>query len=287
MKRYRIVHRTYYNFSTPVKLGAHALLLRPREDHELRIESSVLNIDPTATLRWQRDAGDNSVAIASFSQPSAQLAIESEVIIQQYNLEPFNFLVAEYAVDYPFLYQPEERLILGPYMHPAEHSNDNSVGVWTAEIWRPGEPIQSYALLERLTERIHAMLEYRVREEPGVQSSGETLSRGTGSCRDAANLFIEAARRLGLAARFVSGYLNAPPSPDSFGATHAWAEVFLPGVGWKGFDPTIGTIVGSDHIPVAVSRVPELVPPVAGSYVGTAESTLDVGVWVTELPQSA
>jgi transglutaminase-like putative cysteine protease len=95
---------------------------------------------------------------------------------------------------------------------------------------------------------------------------------------------MEAARRFGLAARFVSGYLNSPPSALNFGATHAWAEVFLPGAGWKGFDPTIGAIVGADHIAVAVARLPESVPPVAGSFRGPPGSTLDVGVWVTPLP---
>ena len=92
-----------------------------------------------------------------------------------------------------------------------------------------------------------------------------------------------AARRLGLAVRFVSGYLHSPPSSANFGATHAWAEVFLPGAGWKGFDPSIGEVVGNDHIAVAVARLPELVPPVAGSFIGVPGASLDVGVWVSEL----
>ena len=116
-----------------------------------------------------------------------------------------------------------------------------------------------------------------------MQTPAETLSLGTGSCRDWALLFIEAARRLGLAARFVSGYLNTPPSPRNYGATHAWAEVFLPGAGWKGFDPTTGLVVGTDHIAVAVARLPESVPPVKGSFIGPPGSSLDVGVWVTPL----
>ena len=116
-----------------------------------------------------------------------------------------------------------------------------------------------------------------------MQTALATLSRGTGSCRDFAYLFMEAVRRLGFAARFVSGYLHSPPSSINFGATHAWAEVYLPGAGWKGFDPTIGEIVGTQHIAVAVARMPELVPPIAGSFVGPPGAKLNVGVWVTEL----
>ena len=107
MRRYKILHRTYYNFTGSVTLGPHALRLRPREDHELRIESSILKITPTATLRWHRDVEDNSVAVASFNDPTSQLIIESEVIIQQYNLDPLDFLLADYAINYPFAYIPE------------------------------------------------------------------------------------------------------------------------------------------------------------------------------------
>jgi transglutaminase-like putative cysteine protease len=138
-------------------------------------------------------------------------------------------------------------------------------------------------LLQRLSAHIHQTLSYRLREEPGVQIAAETLSYGTGSCRDFAYLLMEAARYLGLASRFVSGYLHAPPSPVNFGATHAWAEVYLPGAGWKGFDPTIGEIVGTNHIAVAVARLPESVPPIAGSFVGIPGANLNVGVWVTKL----
>ena len=128
---------------------------------------------------------------------------------------------------------------------------------------------------------IYTSMSYTVREEPGVQSVKETLSLRSGSCRDFAYLFIEAVKCLGLASRFVSGYLYAPLMSNQIGSTHAWAEVYIPGGGWKGFDPTIGDIVGKDHIPVAVSRLAESVPPISGSFSGIAKSTLDVGVWVT------
>ena len=282
MQRYKIVHRTYYNYANDVTLGPHNLLLRPREDHELRIESLTLNISPNASLLWHRDVEGNSVAIATFDTSTSQLAIESEVIIQQYNKDPLDFLVADYAVNYPFTYQTEDEILLSPYMALPETLTVDVVRRWIANFWRSPEQIQTYSLLQRLAEFINEKMVYRVREEPGVQSARRTLSCGTGSCRDFAWLFMEAAKCLGLASRFVSGYLHAPLMGDEIGATHAWAEVYLPGAGWKGFDPTIGKIVGSDHIAVAVARLPESIPPVAGSYAGASNSSLDVGVWVSK-----
>ena len=282
MQRYKILHRTYYNFSSAVRLGPHHLRLRPREDYELRIESSTLTITPPATLLWHRDVEGNSVAIATFNLPTSQLVVESEVIIQQYNEMPLDFLVADYAIEYPFTYLSDDKILLSPYMASSAHEMKNLLSEWIANLWKSGERIQTYTLLQRLCTHIHQTLSYRVREEPGVQTAEQTLSGGTGSCRDFAALFMVAARVLGFAARFVSGYLHAPPSTDSLGATHAWAEVYLPGAGWKGFDPTIGEIAGTDHFAVAVARLPETVPPIAGSFVGAPGSSLDVGVWVTK-----
>lgn len=283
MQRYKILHRTYYNFSGTVKLGPHHLRLRPREDYELRIESSTLKITPPATMLWHRDVEGNSVAIATFDLHTNQLAVESEVIIQQYNEAPLDFLVADYAIDYPFNYPSDDKILLSPYMASPGLEMNNLLGDWIANLWKSGERIQTYTLLQRLCTHIHQTLSYRVREEPGVQPAEQTLWGGTGSCRDYAALFMDVARCLGFAARFVSGYLHAPPSTDSLGATHAWAEIYLPGAGWKGFDPTIGEIAGTDHFAVAVARLPESVPPIAGSFVGTSGSSLDVGVWVTML----
>jgi len=283
MQRYKILHRTYYNFSGTVWLEPHTLRLRPREGHELRIESSSLNITPLATLRWHRDVEGNSVAVASFEAQASQLLIESEIIIQQYNENPFDFLVADYATDYPFAYTPEDWLVLSPYMHAPEPMENPQLADWLASIWMAGEKIQTFALLQRLCSHIHQTMSYQVREDPGVQSPEETLSRGNGSCRDFANLFMAATRNLGLAVRFVSGYLHAEATAFNYGSTHAWAEVYLPGAGWTGFDPTNGSIAGSSHIAVAVARLPELVPPIAGSFVGPPGVNLDVGVWVSAL----
>lgn len=288
MQRYKIVHRTHYGFTAPVELGPHSLLLRPREGHELRIESSKLDITPTPdSLSWYRDVQDNSVAIVTFKEPTDKLTIESEILIQQYNESPLDFMVADYAVNYPFVYKPEDRLVLSPYMNSAEHTGSVQLSEWLGQIWQPGEPVQTYALLQRINEHIPKALTYQMREEPGVQGAVETLTLGSGSCRDFANLFMEAARLLGLPARFVSGYLHVEPDGLQGGSTHAWAEVYLPGAGWKGFDPTHGEVVGTNYIAVATAHLPESVPPVAGSFVGPlGAGRLEVGVWVTREPLS-
>jgi transglutaminase-like putative cysteine protease len=281
MQRYRIRHHTIYCYSAEVWLDAHALRLRPRESHELRIEASWLRISPTATLRWHRDAENNSVAIARFSQPATSLRIESEVLIQQYNQAPLDFLVDSEALFLPFDYGAEEQLLLAPYRQPVDHAE--ALDRWVSGLYAPGERLETYALLERISSCIHSRFHYMRREEPGVQPPAHTLSCGSGSCRDFATLFMAAARLLGLAARFVSGYLHDPLSPEAGGSTHAWAEVYLPGAGWMGFDPTTGHLAGPDHIAVAVSHRPDAVPPVAGSFRGPARSTMTVGVWVTQV----
>jgi transglutaminase-like putative cysteine protease len=281
MQRYKILHRTYYNYLGDVVLGAHNLLLRPREDYELRIESFNIKTTPTSTLLWHRDVEGNSVAIASFDKPTSQLLIESEVIIQQFNESPLDFIVADYAVSYPFIYQDDENILLFPYRTLADAETIDIVNRWITNLWKSGEQIQTYTLLQSIAEYIHKTLSYTLREEPGVQTARQTLSLKSGSCRDFALLFMEATKCLGLASRFVSGYIYAPLMADEIGSTHAWAEVYLPGAGWKGFDPTIGKIVGSDHIAVAVARLPESVPPISGSFTGLPESTLSVGVWIS------
>jgi len=284
MQRYKILHRTYYNFTDTVKLGPHYLRLRPREDHELHVESFSLNVNPSARFHWRRDVEGNSLAVASFNSRVKQLSIESEVLIQQHNEAPLDFLVDEYAVNFPFAYLSfNEKILLSPYMDPPNPETQTLLKQWITAFWQPGEPIQTYSLLQRLTSYINHNLSYQIREEPGVQTARQTLAIQSGSCRDFAVLFLETARCVGLASRFVSGYLHSAPSATNFGATHAWAEVYLPGAGWKCFDPTIGDIVGSDHIPVAVARLPDSVPPIAGSYFGNAESSLDVGVWLTKV----
>ncbi len=283
MRRFKILHRTYYNFRSLVQLQAHRLLLRPREGPTLHLESSKLDIKPAAQVRWLRDAYDNSVGIATFSSPTMHLAIVSECVVQQFDETPLDFLVADFAVHYPFTYDTDSAEVLRPYLHVQAQSDQTALEAWVHRYWRPDESVQTYGLLDRLCVAINQSMTYEIREEPGVQSAVETLTRGIGSCRDFANLFMQAARTLGLAARFVSGYLNSPAEDGSSGSTHAWAEVYLPGAGWKGFDPTSGEIAGSRHIAVAVARLADAVSPVTGSFVGLAGSDLSVGVWVSSL----
>jgi transglutaminase-like putative cysteine protease len=283
VRRLKILHRTYYNFSGSVQLQPHRLLLRPREGPGLHIECSNLDIEPAAQLRWLRDAYDNSVAIATFESPTTHLGIVSECIVQQFDETPLDFLVAEFAVNYPFDYDPDSAAVLRPYLSGLPKNERAVLEAWVAQYWHPGEPVQTYALLARLCAGINQSLTYQIREQPGVQSAVQTLTRGVGSCRDFANLFMQAAHCLGLAARFVSGYLNAPFEDGRSGSTHAWAEVYLPGAGWKGFDPTSGEIAGARHIAVAVARLPEAVSPVTGAFFGPAGADLSVGVGVSNL----
>ena len=281
MQQYKIIHRTYYNYPCAVTLGEQVLLLRPREDHSLRIKTFELNIEPKATLRWHKDVQNNSVCIATFKTPTTQLMIESESVVEQYNQSPLNFLVADYALSYPFTYTPTDYFMLSPYLTLPSMDVIKVLNSWISQFWQVGQSIQTYELLQKMAEYIFNNMRYNIREEPGVQSAIYTIEKNSGSCRDFAYLFMSSARCLGFAARFVSGYLYAPLMSDEVGSTHAWSEVYVPGAGWIGFDPTIGKIVGSDHIAVAVADLPESIPPVGGSFSGAKESTMSVGVWVS------
>jgi transglutaminase-like putative cysteine protease len=250
-----------------VTLLPHKLLLRPREGHEIRIESAELDIAPRHQLQWQRDVYDNAVALATFTEPCSVLSISSQIVLQHFDSQPLNFLVADYAVNYPFQYDLTERIDLQPYMASLYEQDRPVLSAWLHQFWHHGQIFETYLLLDWINKAIATGFNYQQREEPGVQSPALTLSKNAGSCRDFATLFIDACHHLGLAARFVSGYLVSPPSPENQGATHAWSEVYLPGAGWKGFDSTTGQIVGNDHIAVAVSRHPESIPPISGAFI--------------------
>lgn len=282
MQRLEIAHTTTYRYATPVQLGTHRLLIRPREGHDVRIDSSTLDITPAHTIKWHRDVYDNSVGVVSFVEPASALHIESTVRIEHYENAPLDFIVAGHAVNFPFQYGPEERIDLLPYQMPVFAWEDGAVGAWVSRFWIPGQVQETYVLLDAMNRAIPAQLGYVMREEPGVQSPAETLRLAQGSCRDFAAFFIEACRYLGLAARFVSGYLHTPADAPVHGSTHAWSEVYLPGAGWKGFDSTTGELTGSHHIAVAVSRHPASVPPVSGTYRGDpgAPPSLEVDVVV-------
>jgi transglutaminase-like putative cysteine protease len=285
MRRLAIFHRTEYRYSTPVELLAHRLRLRPLESHALRIESSTLVIAPAHTVRWYRDALGNSVAVVGFNERSDLLSVTSEVVIEVYDDAPLDFLLEDYALSCPFAYASGEQPDLAPFARSVYGDDTAAVHDWLAGLGLLARPIETFALLSRLNCAIADGFRYRMREEEGVQSPATTLALRSGSCRDFSALFIEACRQMGLASRFVSGYLHQPDNEAGNAATHAWAEVYLPGPGWKGFDPTSGLVAGNQHIPVAVARHPEAVPPVSGSFVGPVgqRPALTVAVRVSAL----
>ncbi|TCV79284.1 transglutaminase family protein [Sulfurirhabdus autotrophica] len=266
MQRLRIKHQTEYLFPSQVTLNQHRLLLRPREGHDVRIESSKLEITPAHNIKWHRDVFDNSLAVVNFAARSDKLVIASEVVIQHFEQAPFDFLVEDYAVNYPFMYAVGEQIDLAAFQRLVFFNDQQIINNWLLQFGLYG--METFGLLVKLNQAICNQFSYQVREEPGVQPPAQTIAQRSGSCRDYATLFIEACRCLGLASRFVSGYLHAPATEAGNATTHAWAEIYLPGTGWKGFDPTAGVVTGNQHIAVAVARDPEAIPPVSGSFIG-------------------
>lgn len=229
---------------------------------------------------------DNAVALATFTEPGKRLSIDSRLILQHYDDRPLDFLVADYAVRYPFRYDPAEQVDLCTYVSPLFPQDQPLLSIWLQPYWQSGEVVETYVLLDWINKAIATGFTYQQREEPGVQTPATTLAKRAGSCRDFATLLIESCHYLGLAARFVSGYLCTPISPQIPGATHAWSEVYLPGTGWKGFDPTSGRVVDNDHIALARSRHSESVPPVSGSFLAATQQSpvMQVLVEVAEIP---
>lgn len=288
MKRIEIQHTTRYNFDSPVKLGPHTLLVRPRQGHDLRIVSSTLNISPTAVLTWRRDLYDNMRGIAAFGEATInELAIESCVEVELYETMPLNFVVEDHALYFPFNYLPEAKSALLHYLTP-NYADDPLLEDWLTPYRQLPRDTETFAVLDKLNHQIHTDLGYQVREEAGVLTPTQLLAAGKGSCRDMAALFLETCRRLGIAARFVSGYVHGPATEVGGASTHAWAEVYLPGAGWKGFDPTNCSVVGPDHIPTAVHSHPESIPPISGSFTGPegVKTTLSVDVQINQLAEA-
>jgi transglutaminase-like putative cysteine protease len=281
----RIQHRTTYHYATPVRLGPHRVMVRPREGHDLHIESSILTIRPAHSVYWLRDVNGNSIALVDFTERAAELMIYSELVLNHYDTDPLDFRVEPYAVQYPFVYDPWTLPELTAFTHIVFPADAERVRDWLEQFWEPGQLVETVSLLKRLNRHIRETFTYRRRDERGVQRPGETLEKNSGSCRDFATLFIEACRSWGLAARFVSGYMLCEATEAGRATTRAWAEVYLPGAGWKGFDPTSGMLAGSRHVVVAVSRHPEAATPIAGSFTGapTAFLRIDVDVKLEQL----
>ena len=284
MQTIQIIHRTRYTYTAPVTLGPHRLFIRPREGHDIRVVGSKLEISPNALPTWQRDVHGNSLATVTFAEPATSLSIISELSVEHYDEQPLDFVIEDRAAHFPFIFTPAERIDLLPYITPCYPEDQAQVDVWTQRFWKPGSVAKTYELLSEINGTIAREFTYRRLEEPGVQRPSQTLATG-GSCRDFATLMIEACRFLGLPARFVSGYSLTEDIPAALGSTHAWAEVYLPGAGWKGFDSTGGVITGSKHIAVAVGRDPESLLPITGSFTcdQPVSSTMEVTVEVTRL----
>jgi transglutaminase-like putative cysteine protease len=285
MKRIRILHQTEYQYRQPVKFGPHRALMRPREGHDLHIARARVSIAPRATVRWLRDTYDNSIAILNFEENSDKLRISSEVDVDLYYDDPIEWSIAPFALSFPFQYPPEEHVDLMAYRLPSYPYDGQILLNWLSDLYEPGQVIGTFDLLGRLNTHIFQSLKYIHREEPGVQLPNETLQRGNGSCRDFAVLMMEAARYWGLGARFVTGYIQM--AEGQHGATHAWTEIYLPGAGWRGFDPTNNKLVGPEHISVAVAREQEKASPISGYWEGPADafSQMNVSVQVVPIPR--
>lgn len=283
MKRIRITHLTEYHYHEPVTFGPHRALMRPREGHEVQIVSGRFQIEPAAEVRWLRDIYDNAVAVITFTEPGQKLRVFSEVDVDLREEPSAACLIEPGARSFPFQYGPEEQVELVPYRLPSYPHDGPALQQWLLDLYRPGQLIDTYELLNQLNSRIYSSLTYAAHDNPGVQLPCTTLAKGGGSCRDYAVLMMEAARRWGFGARFVSGYIQM--ADGQHGATHAWAEVYLPGAGWRGFDPTNNKLAGNEHIPTAVAREQEQAMPLSGSWAGPANAfdRLDVSLQVTSL----
>ena len=285
-----VQHRTTYVYKKPVEFGEHRLMCRPRDSHDLRLLDTTLSIDPPASaLRWIHDVFGNSIAIASFNQPAEQLVFESGFRAEHFPAEPQALEVENYATRFPFNYAADDAMDLAHTRDRHYEDPEHKVDAWAKELVEKTEGGETLAVLTAMTSAIKQQFKYAAREEVGVQSPLETLALESGSCRDFAVLMMEAARSLGLAARFVSGYLydeklvGAGGGVIGGGATHAWAQVFLPGAGWVEFDPTNALIGGRNLIRVAVARDASQAAPLVGSYSGAPEdfTSMQVEVKVT------
>lgn len=284
MARLTVRHLTVYRYSEPVGLGEHRIMFRPRESHDLRLLKTRLDITPTpADLRWLHDVFDNSVAVATFDDSTSELRFDSAVTLEHVETALPEYTLEEHAKTYPFHYSEDELPNLGRALLPQYRSDE--VRQWAEQFLDPSGTTGTMQLLRSMTVAIKAGFVYTRRDEKGVQRPSETLESGRGSCRDFAVLMMEAARSLGLAARFVSGYIFVPGREANGtvggGATHAWMQVYLPGTGWLDFDPTNSIVGNRNLIRVAVAWDAQQVLPLWGTFDGPASSFLDMKVTVS------
>lgn len=288
MSALKIHHRTIYRYRTPMAFGPHRLMLRPRESHALRLYEHEVTIAPSAVVTWAHDVAGNSVATASFSEPSDTLLIDSAATLSlDVDRWPV-FGIAASAQRFPFLLGEDEMTDLGALRLQAYLDSAGRVREWAQSFIAgpgPGGGTDTLSLLKDVSAGVAAQIAYETRENDGAQSPDETLTRRSGSCRDFAVLFVDAVRSLGFGARIVSGYLYDPDldmrGSAGAGSTHAWAEVYVPGAGWITFDPTNRSVGGFNLIPVAMARHISQTMPVSGSFAGDVGAFLELEVTVT------
>jgi len=279
MNCFNLRHTTIYRYTRPVVFGEHRLMFRPRDSHDLRFVDTALEISPAASVRWVHDVLGNSIAFASFAEPAAELRFVSTMRLEHYPTASREITIEPYARVYPFSYSSDEIPDLGRTVERHYPDPEHVVDDWARRFVTEQGPTDTMALLTAMTRAIQEQLTYRYRPEEGTQSPVDTLASQGGSCRDFALLMMEAVRSLGLAARFVSGYL-ARHDATGAGETHAWAQIYLPGAGWVEFDPTNGIVGGEGLIRVAVARDPSGAVPLSGSFVGAPADYLGMEVAV-------
>jgi transglutaminase-like putative cysteine protease len=268
-----IHHHTVYRYANRVSFGQHRLLVRPRDLPHIKLESFTLSISPEHRLHWMRDLQENNVGLLDLVEPATELVVESEAFVTVGEDNPFDFLIAPEALDYPFMYDHETLSEVAPLMVANFPRDVDRIREWLHPIWHPGRRLGTLDLLQQINKAIYREINYQRRERRGVQTPAETLELNSGSCRDFATLFMETCRYLGVAARFVSGYMYHVEISGRM-SMHGWAEVYLPGAGWIGFDPSWGILTAARYVPVAITRHPEHAPPISGTYFGTPRDFL-------------
>jgi transglutaminase-like putative cysteine protease len=289
-----IHHKTEYRYTHPVAFGEHRIMLRPRDSHDLRVLSGNLEIVPEPmSLRWIHDVFGNSVAIATFDERAETLSIVSTATVEHNPAEEFALTADDPAYFYPFLYNDEEFLDLVQFITPQYGDPEGELSAWARNFLDAEGPTPTVNILSNMTHGIRNAFTYRKRHEHGTQHPLDTLQTRSGTCRDYALFMIEALRRLGIAARFVSGYLFIPGDRAQGyvggGSTHAWVQVYLPSAGWIEFDPTNGIVGTRDLVRVAVARDPRQAIPLHGTYLGSADAFvgMDVSINVVSVDEGA
>ena len=278
-----IHHKTEYRYTHPVAFGEHRIMLRPRDGHDLRVLSVSLKIVPEPmSLRWIHDVFGNSVAIATFDERAQTLSFSSTAVVEHNPAEEYVLTADDTAYFYPFLYDREEFPDLVQFITPQYGDPDGELSAWARNFLDAEGPTPTFHILSNMTHGIREQFSYRKRHEHGTQHPLDTLQTKSGTCRDYALFMIEALRRLGIAARFVSGYIFIPGDRAhgyaGGGSTHAWVQVYLPSAGWIEFDPTNGIVGTRDLIRVAVARDPRQAIPLHGTYLGSADAFVGMEV---------